>query len=114
MMRLGRILVIILTVAIVAAGLPVYAGTHCAMNGASAHACPGCIEKSGNNVQKNKCCGAVDCAIGCSSVGSMNMAFATNATGVVVAKSVEVMHFLDDAVIAFFVQTLERPPKTLS
>jgi len=113
-----HILSIIVSVAIAAAGLPVYAGTGCSMNTGVYHMmkdCPDCVEKSENQEQhKNKCCGDIGCAVNCSSAISLNMPIGMNAVLMSVTLSAHTLHPANDAVMSFSLQTQERPPKHLS
>ena len=76
--------------------------------------CPNCVEKSSNQEQHNKCCGTLDCAIGCTSVGIIGMPADMNTAFLLVVHKMDATHPSDTTVISFFTLTQERPPKRLA
>ncbi|HEU5046447.1 MAG TPA: hypothetical protein VFT64_01240 [Rickettsiales bacterium] len=116
MFSLRTLLAAILTIAIAVAGVPVYAGSSCAMK-SGAHQmmkdCPDCADHA-DSKGENKECGKTDCAVNCSSAVSLSASPAIASVFLPVVYTVAAFHPADDMVISFFSQTQERPPKHLA
>lgn len=123
-MKLRNILTVILSIAIVAAGLPVQAAAeYCPMAAQMQQAakavqsdedCPDCTMTGKQEQKRNGCCDKGACMVKCSTVGS-NISNLPTRLELPNFTAITVKFYMADGVLpSSFIQTQERPPKHLS